>query len=73
MASLTSEEGDLFAYNEADLVLSEGTTCMLPVGLQKGGELISPLCKGMLLLEINSCQELQYMLTEGGIFHFMVC
>lgn len=36
-----TEGRDLFAYNEADFVLLEGTTCMLPVGLQKGGEPIS--------------------------------
>lgn len=61
MTSLTSEGRDLFAYNEADLF--EGTTCMVPVGLQKGGEPISLLCKGMLSLEISSCEELQYMLS----------
>lgn len=36
-----AEERDLFAHNEADFVLLEGTTCMLPVGLQKGGEPVS--------------------------------
>lgn len=29
---------DLFASDEADFVPCEGTTCMLPVGLQKGEE-----------------------------------